>query len=69
MKNYEELKKAFEKLNVNRWYWEMDNDYKEYFRIIKNGVENWRGTSKDSRTYILDIARHMLRANKRIFKA
>jgi hypothetical protein len=64
-----EVKAVYEKLNENRWYWEMDNEYKHKFWIVEDGAKNWERISRESKPYVLDMARFMEEANKRIFKA
>ena len=66
--SFKAVKRAYEILNTNRSYWEMDNDYSRKFAIIENAAKNWDKVSYESKPYVMDLVEFMLKASARIFK-
>lgn len=56
---------AYNELKKHEDWWTFDNRYKDYWRILKDSVEDLKRCG--SIDYAIDIAKFLMKAQKRIF--
>lgn len=62
----EEFNKGLKSLKANEWYWEMDNDYRDKYRIVKDIIIT-ENLGEDNWAYGCSLLTFLLEANNRIF--
>lgn len=62
----EEFNEGLKILKLNEGYWEMDNDYRDKYRIVKD-IGTSENLAKDNWEYGCSLLSFLLEVNNRIF--